>query len=129
MLSLILQITVASVIFIFIIHSLINFFRDNLTVPKVKDLVNAPSKKYENMYDVIDGGHNMNYGNNSTPITSLPEPSSKQNIDFNEYDLLPKENVVSPEVMKDELKSFFKKQLAVSSNEPNNYLFSSFPNS
>lgn len=74
MLSLVLQITFASVIFIFITHYLINFFKDNLTVPKVKDLVNAPSRRYETMYDII-GQNNLNFEDNSnisTPIHSLP---------------------------------------------------------
>ena len=99
MLSLIIQITIVSIIFIFIIHYLINFFKDNLTVPKTKDLVNAPNKKYENMYNVISSS--------SAPTTFVPITK--------DYDLLPEEKK-GEESMKDELKSFLKKQLQVASS-------------
>jgi hypothetical protein len=90
MLSWIIQITVISIILVFLVHHLINFFKATLTVPKIKDLVNAPTQKYENMLNIIK--------NNS-------------NDSFNEYkiiDLLPKSDEPS---MKNELKSFLKKQL------------------
>jgi hypothetical protein len=38
---------------IFLVHHLILFFKTTLTVPKVKDLVNAPVQKYENIYNTI----------------------------------------------------------------------------
>jgi hypothetical protein len=94
MLSWIIQITVISIILVFLVNHLINFFKATLTVPKIKDLVNAPTQKYENMLNIIK--------NNS-------------NASFNEYkiiDLLPKSDEPS---MKNELKSFLKKQL----NTPN----------
>ena len=103
MLSLIIQITVVSIIFIFVLHYLINFFKDNLTVPKTKDLVNAPNKKYENMYNVISSS--------SSSSSSSFSPASN----YNDYDLLPL-SVEPKESMKDELKSFLKKQLQVASS-------------
>lgn len=90
MLSWIIQITVISIILVFLVHHLINFFKATLTVPKIKDLVNAPTQKYENMLNIIK--------NNS-------------NTSFNEYkiiDLLPKSDEPN---MKNELKNFLKKQL------------------
>ena len=86
MLSWVIKITIISIILIFLIHHLINFFKSTLTVPKIKDLVNTP-QKYENMYNII-----------------------KQNskTDYTMIDLLPKEE--NP-TMKNELKSFLKKQL------------------
>ena len=110
MLSLVIQITIVSIIFIFVIHYLINFFKDNLTVPKIKDLVNAPNKKYENMYNVIS----------SQEINSPPK--------YNDYDLLPSPSLPK-ESMKDELKSFLKKQLEVASSSTDiSTLSSSFVN-
>ena len=53
MLSWVIQITVISIILIFLVHHLINFFKSTLTVPKIKDLVNTPTLKYENMYNII----------------------------------------------------------------------------
>jgi len=86
MLSWVIKITIISIILIFLIHHLINFFKSTLTVPKIKDLVNTP-QKYENMYNVIKQ-------NSSTDYTMI--------------DLLPKEEKPT---MKNELKKFLKKQL------------------
>ena len=94
MLSWALQITIISFVLIFLVHHLINFFKSTLTVPKIKDLVNTPTQKYENMYNIINNNKNTH---------------KDPNLD-NEYsliDLLPK-----PETnMKSELKSFLKSQL------------------
>ena len=57
MLSWIIQITIISIILIFLVHYLINFFKSTLTVPKIKDLVNAPIQKYEKMYNIIQTQH------------------------------------------------------------------------
>ncbi len=70
------------------------FFKTTLTVPKIKDLVNSPNQKYQNIYDTLS--HNSTYNSNSNP-------NSYTNID-----LLPSEVIPT---MKDELKSFLKKQL------------------
>ena len=91
------QITVISIVLIFLVHHLINFFKSTLTVPKIKDLVNTPTQKYDNMSNIIN--------NNKNNKNTHKDP----NLD-NEYsliDLLPK-----PETnMKSELKSFLKSQL------------------
>lgn len=73
------------------------FFKTTLTVPKIKDLVNSPNQKYQNIYDTIshkfDSYSVSNINSNSyTSIDLLPIPSEKNS-------------------MKDELKSFLKKQL------------------
>jgi len=91
------QITVVSLILIFLVHHLINFFKSTLTVPKIKDLVNTPTQKYENMYNIIKNNTNTNTNNRNTEFN-----------DYTEIDLLPK---VESNNMKDELKSFLKKQL------------------
>jgi len=87
------QITLISIILIFLVHHLIIFFKSTLTVPKVKDLINAPVQKYENMYNTINTLSSSS--NNSTYIDEL----------------LPKE--IKPDVksMKDELKSFLKNKI------------------
>jgi len=48
-----LKIIFISVIFIFIIDNLILFFKDNLTVPKRKDYIYAPIKKYDDIFDTF----------------------------------------------------------------------------
>jgi len=94
MLSWVIQITIISVILIFLVHNLINFFKSTLTVPKIKDLVNTSTKKYENMYNIINSTsqHNVNSINDYTLIDLLPK---------NEEDT----------TMKSELKNFLKTQL------------------
>jgi len=98
MLSWIIQITIISIVLIFLVHHLFNFFKSTLTVPKIKDLVNTPTQKYENMYNIINKHKEVN-----------------NNLDVkNEYtliDLLPKKD---ESTMKSELKNFLKSQLRTS---------------
>jgi hypothetical protein len=99
MLSWTIQITIISIVLIFLIHHLINFFKSALTVPKIKDLVNVPHKKYENIFNVINNSNNKtdNSDNNSND-------NNKYELDIEK--LLPKNEVN----MKNELKNFIKKQ-------------------
>ena len=113
MLSWILQITIISIVLIFLVHYLFNFFKSTLTVPKIKDLVNTSTQKYENMFNVISKSNSDDILNTNT------NTNTNTNININsEYsltDLLPK-----PENdMKSELKNFLKKQMAPTNNESN----------
>ena len=124
MLSWILQITIISIVLIFLVHYLFNFFKSTLTVPKIKDLVNAPAQKYENMFNIISKG-------NSDPILSanISENMNTSSIN-NEYtltDLLPKQETTSD--MKNELKNFLKKQMNTSSTTSISALDSMMSNS
>lgn len=101
MLSWIIQITIISVILVFLIHHLINFFKATLTVPKIKDLVNVPTQKYENMLNIIK--------NNSTSYDSPNNYTNKYTNEYKIVDLLPHSE--EQPTMKNELKSFLKKQL------------------
>ena len=97
MLSWVIQITIISIVLIFLVHYLINFFKSTLTVPKIKDLVNTPTKKYENMYNII---------NNS------PENNINSKKDYTLIDLLPiSKHSEEDTTMKNELKNFLKSQL------------------
>ena len=103
MLTWVIQITIISFLLIFLVHHLINFFKSTLTVPKIKDLVNTPSQKYENMYNIINNGK---------------KTVSNSNLE-NEYsliDLLPKKEETN---MKNELKNFLKSQLDNSKTNEN----------
>ena len=95
MLSWDIQITIMSIILIFLVHHLINFFKSTLTVPKIKDLVNTPTQKYEKMYSII---------NNGTTSEIIDK-----NKDYTLIDLLPTKNEDTN--MKSELKNFLKSQL------------------
>ncbi len=99
MLTWIIQISIISIIFIFLVHHLLMFFKTTLTVPKIKDLVNSPNQKYQNIYDTLSH-----------------KPNSYTTIDLLPSDIIPTEQ----NNMKDELKSFLKKQLN-SDNTSTNY--------
>jgi predicted Holliday junction resolvase-like endonuclease len=45
---------IISFIIIYIIHSLYLFFINNLTTPKIKDLVKKPQTEYDNIYKTIN---------------------------------------------------------------------------
>lgn len=104
------QTIIISIIFIFLVHHLITYFKQILTVPRTKDLVNSPIQKYNDMFKIIS---NSNNNNDSSGISG---------ININDY--LPKnteDTLLPPQVpvitnetktsMKNELKSFLKKQL------------------
>ena len=95
MLSWAIQITIISIVLIFLVHHLINFFKSTLTFPKIKDLVNTPTQKYEKMYSII---------NNGTTSEIIDK-----NKDYTLIDLLPTKNEDTN--MKSELKNFLKSQL------------------
>lgn len=42
--------TIISIILIISVHYIYIFFKNNLTIPKTKDLVNKPSEQYKNIY-------------------------------------------------------------------------------
>lgn len=114
MLSWIIQITIISFVLIFLIHHLINFFKSTLTVPKIKDLVNTPVQKYENIYNIINKSNQKNNMN------------IDKNNNYTLIDLLPKsdDSVVKNELnMKNELKNFLKSQL--NNSNTNNYNYNS----
>jgi len=92
MLTWIIQITIISIILIFLIHYLINFFKSTLTVPKIKDLVNSPTQKYEKIYNTIKSNKNISTNSSYTLVDLLPAKEERTD-------------------MKNELKNFLKKQL------------------
>ena len=98
MLTWVLQMIIISIIFIFLVHHLINFFKTTLTVLKIKDLVNSPTQKYENMFNVMS--NKINSDKSTTDYSNT--------ISLSTDELIPKQDV---DKMKDELKNFFKSQL------------------
>jgi hypothetical protein len=137
MLSWILQITIISIVLIFLVHYLFNFFKSTLTVPKIKDLVNSPTQKYESMFNIITKnnsktdnkkGYNDNntFNNDYNDDNNFNDDNNNNNNNENEYtltDLLPVQQTKTD--MKNELKNFLKKQMnptndVKSSNNINN---------
>ena len=83
---------ILSFTFIFLFHNLYLFFKDNLTVPKVKDLVATTDEKYNDILSVI----NNDEDNSASKLTD--------NINTDE--------------MKNELKDYIK-NISVNNQMPN----------
>lgn len=108
MLIWIIQCIILSVIFILILHNLICYFKDTLTIPKIKDLISSPSLKYENIYNIISSSntpHNQSH-NQSQNALNTHSGGFANNDD---------ENITS---MKNELKTFLKSQLQMNTGAP-----------
>ena len=113
MLSWILQITIISIVLIFLVHYLFNFFKSTLTVPKIKDLVNSPTQKYESMFNIISKNNSKTHNNkDNNDNNTFNNDNNNNNNNENEYtltDLLPTQETKTD--MKNELKNFLKKQM------------------
>lgn len=97
MLSWAIQTTIISLVIIFLVHSIYTYLKETLTVPKVKDLVNKPNEKYEEIYKII------NQNNKSGEINYAKSASSD---------------------MKEELKIFLNQQISKPTEiQPDNGLF------
>jgi|UniRef100_A0A6C0CLB7 type II secretory pathway component PulC len=103
MLPWIIQMSIISLILIILLHYLFTFFKTNLTIPKVKDLVNKPQKQYEKLFDTMNQNNikqnpiksnesdNMknelkNYLNDLRDRKNSPESKPKPNSDVNQMD-------------------------------------------
>ena len=53
MLLFVIQQVLLSLVLIAIVHYIYEFFKNNLTEPKIKDLVNKPMAKYEQIYKTV----------------------------------------------------------------------------
>jgi len=110
MFSWVIQATFISIIFILLVHHLIQILKDTLTYPKVKDLVNVPTKKYEDIYNVLNQRPGLDQDRDlSSDTTSI------HNLDIYTDKLLPDFETSTPSGdddnnMKNELKNFIKKQ-------------------
>lgn len=88
----IIQSTIISIIFIFLVHYLVKFFKNTLTTPKIKDFVTLPAQKYKKMFDTINPSEQKKEENKSEKYVNSDENKSS-------------------EYMKSELKNFMKNHL------------------
>jgi|SaaInl5LU_22_DNA_1037371.scaffolds.fasta_scaffold112654_2 hypothetical protein len=93
----IIKVTVLSILFIYLLHSLIHFFKTTLTVPKIKDLVNTPHEKYNKIFDLLQKSHDQSYEGININQPIIPDKS----LD-----------------MKNELKTFLKSQMSSETSTP-----------
>lgn len=61
------KVVVLSLILIFVVHNLFTFFKSTLTTPKIKDLVNKPEEKYNDILQTIKNSKVNTPVSNSTP--------------------------------------------------------------
>ena len=94
MLPWIIQMSIISLVLIILVHYLFTFFKTNLTIPKVKDLVNKPQEQYEMLFNTIKNN-----------------PMAKNNSDGNDMqnngDIVGN-NINNNTDMKNELKNYLK---------------------
>ena len=83
-----------------LIHYLYSFFKDTLTVPKIKDLVNKPAKRYDEMYDMMD--NNKIQGQTNMQGQSM----QGQNMHVQGQSMQGQTMHVQGQSMQDELKNF-----------------------
>ena len=81
----ILQYAVVSLILISIIHYLYSFFKTNLTVPKVKDLVNRPVGAYKEIYETIEKEKLSGRENNKIKIGETTQSSQSMKDDLKNF--------------------------------------------
>ena len=100
------QTIIISIIFIFLVHHLITYFKQILTVPRTKDLVNSPIQKYNDMFKIISSG-------DTSPSSSTLNISDYLPKNIEDTLLIPSPIITNETKtsMKNELKSFLKKQL------------------
>lgn len=89
----VIQVSVVSLIIIFVLHNLYSFFKETLTVPKIKDMVKRPQQKYEMLFRELR--------NQSTENPNSSTSNSKMNSSFNNSN----SNSAADE-MKNELKRY-----------------------
>lgn len=90
------------------------FFKTTLTVPKIKDLVNSPTTKYQHIFDTIA----------NTNLNSRQQLQTDENS-YSEIDLLPSDSMTNTNTntnaMKNELKNFLKTKLNNGSDSIGSY--------
>ena len=72
------KVTILSLILIFVFHNLYGFFKNTLTTPKIKDLVNKPQKKYDEIINTIKKEKTQEI--REKPSTSIPKTDMKDEL-------------------------------------------------
>jgi len=110
----VIKISIISVIFILIVHNILHFLTDTLTIPKIKDLVNTPNEKYRDIYNIIersDAQPKRPVPSGATDINMIPSlsdehiPTTKPSLPLD-----------TKQDMKNELKNFMKSHMKSEGN-------------
>lgn len=99
---------VVSIIIIFVIHNIFEYFKSTLTTPKVKDLINKPKSEYDRINRII----NSDIPSNNQPNKLIHDTNTNMNTNNTNNG---SDNINSeldpnfdPNNIKSELKDFFK---------------------
>tara|TARA_B100000795_G_scaffold10722_1_gene7529 strand:- start:4207 stop:4509 length:303 start_codon:yes stop_codon:yes gene_type:complete len=91
---------IISFLFIFTLHNIFTYFKNNLTVPKIKDLIRKPTEQYKEIYEseeksmdketmkneLKDYLKNLSKSNTSTKLESVGDVfSENSNNTFTTY--------------------------------------------
>ena len=113
----IIQVTIISLLLIFLLHYLYSFFKTTLTSPKLKDLVNKPQEKYNTIYNSLQsagngGSYNLGKGKqiHANDNSAIYETSASMSASM---------SASTSTSMKDELKKYLN-DLNSNSNSNNN---------
>ena len=102
----ILKWAVLSLILIILVHYLYIFFKNNLTIPKTKDLITKPIENYNKMDNlIINNKNDKKYNNDKNDTTLIENLNDISSLNSNNFSNL---NINNMNNMKNELKSFFK---------------------
>jgi hypothetical protein len=79
MIANIIVVSLFSLVFIALIHHLILFLMNTLTVPKVKDLIKTPQEKYDKIYSIIQNVPPLGQ-QDTTPLDLSPDSDMKTEL-------------------------------------------------
>ena len=109
------KVSILSLVFIFLLHYLYSFFISTLTVPKVKDLVTLPQKKYNEMFDLLQQQQQQQQEQQQMPLQRINENNiNEKNVNNNNN------NLSAAQSMKEDLIHFLK-DLGSSSTSTSTY--------
>jgi len=92
-----------SIIFIFLIHNILNFLLETLTISKTKDMIQITNQNYKNIYDILSQNIDINICNKDI------QEKETENNDITPINTLP--NTISDDNMKNELTNYLREQL------------------
>ena len=99
MLLFILKWAIISFILIVLIHYLYSFFKSTLTIPKVRDLVNKPTERYNEMIDTIKYNDSVKYNDGVKYKDKINRDDNMQDELSNFLQDLKKNKNVSSEIL------------------------------
>jgi hypothetical protein len=103
------KIIIFSIIFIFLIHNIINFLLETLTISKTKDMLQITNKNYKNIYDILSQNISNEIPQNETSQTKIKISINNDNSTL--IDTLPNNILNNDDNMKNELTNYLRQQL------------------